>query len=179
MDTYISLLFVPVTVGMEVNMINIITGSVNSGKTKKLIDIFNTLEKGDGFFNRKIYIDDHYIGQRIIRISSRESRVWSNRGIPIEKWQQAFYYETYSFSKEGLEFAENIITSLLSSDIEPIYIDEIGPLELQKKGFHELFKSCLSSRKEIYVVIRESCVKDVIEKYNIQNYKIIHLNSKR
>lgn len=138
-----------------------------------------TVEKGDGFFNRNIYIDDHYIGQRIVKISSGESRVWSNRGIPTEKWQQAFYYETYSFSQEGLEFAENIITFLLSSGVEPIYIDEIGPLELQEKGFHELFKSCLKSKKELYVVIRESCTKAVIEKYNIENYKIIYSNSKK
>jgi len=95
------------------------------------------------------------------------------------KMETAFYYETYSFSKEGLEFAENIINSLLSSGIEPIYIDEIGPLELHEKGFHELFKSCLSSRKELYVVIRKSCIKDVIEKYNIESYKIIYSSFKK
>jgi nucleoside-triphosphatase THEP1 len=159
-------------------MINIITGKVNSGKTSKLIDIFNMLGEGDGFSNRKIYVDDCYIGQEIVVMSSGESRVWSYRGIPPEKWQQAFCYEKYSFSKDGLEFAENIITNLLSSAIEPIYIDEIGPLELQEKGFHKLFKRCVLSRKEIYVVIRESCIKAVIEKYNIEGYKIIHSNFK-
>ncbi|WP_315117402.1 nucleoside-triphosphatase [uncultured Clostridium sp.] len=160
-------------------MINIVTGKVNSGKTSKLIDIFNTLGKGDGFFNRKIYIDGCYIGQEIVVMSTGESRAWSHRVIPPGKWQQDFCYETYSFSKDGLEFAENIITPLLSSAIEPIYIDEIGPLELQEKGFHKLFMSSVVSKKELYVVIRESCIKDVIEKYNIENYKMIYSNSEK
>ena len=100
--TYLSLLFVPVIAEMEVVMINIITGSVNSGKTRKLIDIFNTLKKGDGFFNRKIYIDDHYIGQSIVRILSGESRLWSNRGIPTEKWKLLFIMKHIVFLRRDL-----------------------------------------------------------------------------
>lgn len=160
-------------------MINIITGSINSGKTSKLIDIFHSLRKGDGFYNRKVYIDDYYIGQEIVLISNGESSRWSTRGIKPQKWQEAFSYETYSFSREGLEFAENIIASIINLDIEPIYIDEIGPLELQEKGFHKLFKSCLEAKKEVYVVIRESCVEAVIKKYNIENYRIIYSSFKK
>lgn len=155
-------------------MINIVTGRVNSGKTTKLINIFDTLKNGDGFCNRKIYVDGCYMGQEIVRISNGESRLWSIKGIKPDKWNQAFCYESYSFSKEGLEFAENIIGSILNLDIEPIYIDEIGPLELQGKGFCKLFKRCLASNKEIYVVIRESCVEAVIDKYDIDNYKIVN-----
>lgn len=155
-------------------MINIITGAVNSGKTTKLIDIFNNIGRGDGFFNRKIYIDNHYIGQEIVGMQSGIKRLWSNRELQIGESQQVFSYKKYNFYKEGLEFAENIITIILESGIEPIYIDEIGPLELQEKGFHKLFKECLESGKELYVVVRESCVKDVIKKYGIQKYQIIY-----
>lgn len=155
-------------------MINIITGAVNSGKTTKLIDIFNNIERGDGFFNRKIYIDNHYIGQELVGMQSGIKRLWSKRKMQIGEDLQVFCYKKYSFYKEGLEFAENIITSILKSGIEPIFIDEIGPLELQEKGFHKLFKACLESGKELYVVVRENCVKDVIEKYAIERYLIIY-----
>lgn len=154
-------------------MINIITGRVNSGKTTELIKIFNRLGKGDGFYNRKLYSDGHYVGQEIVIFSNRKSKLWAYRGPKPENCQQDFCYGEYSFSKEGLEYAENMINSILKSGIDPIYIDEIGPLELQEKGFHNLFKCCLEANKEIYVVIRKSCVEAVIKKYNITNYNII------
>lgn len=153
-------------------MINIITGSVNSGKSTKLVNIYKSLGKGDGFFNKKIYDGNFYIGQKIVRLSSGESAIWSLKGKLPNCWQEECGYETYSFSREALEFAEQIINSLLASE-EPIFIDEIGPLELQNKGFHKLFQCCLILNKELYVVIRKSCVKKIICKYNIENYNII------
>ena len=158
-------------------MINIITGRVNSGKTTELIKIYNRLGMGDGFYNRKLYSHGHYTGQEIVILSSGKSKLWSCRGAKLQNFKQCFCYGTYSFSKEGAEYAENTINSILKSGIEPIYIDEIGPLELQGKGFHKLFKCCLEANREIYVVIRESCVEAVIKKYNITNYKIINVNN--
>lgn len=157
-------------------MINIITGGINSGKTTELIKIFNRLGKGDGFYNRKLYFNGHYAGQEIVVLSSGKSKLWACREPKLQNFQQSFCYGAYSFSKEGAEYAENTINSILKSGIEPIYIDEIGPLELQEKGFHKLFKCCLETNKEIYVVIRESCVESVIKKYNITNYKIINVH---
>ncbi|KOF57561.1 hypothetical protein AGR56_14535 [Clostridium sp. DMHC 10] len=153
-------------------MINIITGSVNSGKSTKLVNIYKNLGKGDGFFNKKIYNENFYIGQKIVRLSSGESVIWSLKGKLPNCWQEEYSYETYSFSRAALKFAEQIINSLLASE-EPIFIDGIGPLELQNKGFHKLFQRCLTLNKELYVVIRKSCVKMIICKYNIKDYKII------
>ncbi|QAT40644.1 nucleoside-triphosphatase [Clostridium sp. JN-9] len=158
-------------------MINIITGRVNSGKTTELIKIYNRLGKGDGFYNRKLYSHGHYAGQEIVILSSRKSKLWACHGTRPQNFQQCLCYGTYCFSKGGAEYAENTINSILKSGIEPVYIDEIGPLELQEKGFHRLFKCCLEANKEIYVVIRESCVEAVIKKYNITNYKIINVNN--
>lgn len=158
-------------------MINIITGDINSGKTSKLIDIFHALGNGDGFYNRKVYSSGHFIGQEIVRLSSGERKLWSCRKYTAENWQEVYCYDVYSFSKEGLNFAEDIIASILRSGTEPIFIDEIGPLELQEKGFHNLFNTCLECGRELYIVIRESCVEAVVNKYNIQDYKIIYTNT--
>lgn len=133
-------------------MINIITGAVNSRKTTKLIHIFNIIGIGDGFFNRKIYINNHYVGQELVGMQSGIKRLWSNREMQSGEGHEIFCYKKYSFYKEGLEFAENIITSILESGIEPIFIDEIGPLELQEKGFHKLFytwRLCFDKRRYI------------------------------
>ena len=155
-------------------MINIITGKVNSGKSSKLIEIYKTLGKGDGFFNRKIFRNGCCIGQEIVQISSSESRTWSLKDTVQDYLNQDCSNETYSFSEEGLKFAEKITNLLLMSETDIIYIDEIGPLELQEKGFHNLFRRCIESKKELYVVIREECLKAVLGKYNITDYKIIY-----
>lgn len=73
-------------------MINIITGSVNSEKSTKIVNIYKSLCKGDGFFNKKIYNGN---------------------------------------------------------------------------------QRCFTFNKELYVVIRKSCLKKIISKYNIKDYRII------
>lgn len=153
-------------------MINIITGSVNSGKSTKLVHIYKSLGKGDGFFNKKIYNENSYIGQKIVRLSTDESIIWSLKGQLPNCWQEECNYKTYSFSKSALKFAEQIINPLLESE-EPIFIDEIGPLELENKGFHKLFQRCVILNNELYVVIRKSCLKLILDKYDIKSYKII------
>ncbi|MDP4145423.1 MAG: hypothetical protein Q8936_13220 [Bacillota bacterium] len=57
-------------------MLYIITGDINSGKTTKLLDIYNRLKRGDGFFNRKKYIDGHYMEQGFIIYLNA---VWNQR----------------------------------------------------------------------------------------------------
>lgn len=158
-------------------MINIITGRVNSGKTTRLIEVYNSTGNGDGFFNRKLYEDGKYIGQEIVRLSDGESRVWSLKGRTPDDWLPEFTYGDYSFSGEGLQFAHMIIDSINKFSLEPVFIDEIGPLELQNKGFHDLFNLCLQSGREVYAVVRESCLKAVLEKYEIQDCKILYPNN--
>lgn len=154
-------------------MISIITGSVNSGKSTKLVSIYKSLGKGDGFFNRKIYSENLYIGQEIIRMSNGESMIWSLRGEVPACWQEQYCYADFSFSKAALKFAEEIVNSAIKSN-EIVFIDEIGPLELQNKGFHNLFKCCLIWNKQLYVVVRENCLGAVLRKYKIKNYEIIN-----
>lgn len=136
-------------------MINIITGGVNTGKSTRLVESYKKLGHGDGFFNRKIYNKNLYIGQEIVRLSTFQTMIWS---IKIEG--------KYSFSSTALKFAEEIVNSVLVSK-EPIFIDEIGPLELNENGLDNLFKRCLLSKNEIYVVIRQECVEAVLDKYRI------------
>lgn len=153
-------------------MINIITGSVNSGKSTKLVDIYKNLGKGDGFFNRKIYSGNLYVGQEIVRMSNGESMIWSLREEVLDYWEEQYCYADFSFSKDALKFAEEIVNSSIKSN-DIIFVDEIGPLELQNKGFHNLFKCCLNSNKELYVVVREGCLEAVLRKYKIEDYEIV------
>ncbi|MFA7396757.1 MAG: nucleoside-triphosphatase, partial [Sphaerochaetaceae bacterium] len=59
-----------------------------------------------------------------------------------------------------------------------IVIDEIGPLELQQKGFHLLLEKLLSSfEKHLIVVTSNEHVDDIIKKYQLSTYNMIILES--
>lgn len=159
-------------------MVYIITGNFNQGKTTKLLSLFNEEKRGDGFYNRKVFKDDIYIGQEIVSFSTGESEALClKEWVLPENWDEDCRYDVYSFSKKGLKLAEEIAQRILKNGVKPIYIDEIGPLELQGKGFCHIFKTLLKTKKEMFVVVRESCLESVINEFNIEAYKIIKVQS--
>lgn len=157
-------------------MMYIITGEIDCGKTTKLQLLYNDIGRGDGFILKKIYVDGINIGQKILQLSTGESRTFSIRdGAYDEGWDEIYRYGPYSFSKTGFLFAQAIAQNILDNGIEPIFMDEIGPLELQKKGFYNIFNNFLATGLDIYVVVRFSCVKDVIKLFNITKYRTINV----
>lgn len=156
--------------------IYIVTGKINAGKTTKLSAIYDAIGVGDGFILPKIFEENQYIGQRILRLSTRESEYFSFKKefLPI-LWDEEYSYGVYSFSRQGLLFASKITLDIITKKIEPIFIDEIGPLELQGKGFANILKQVLPLKKEIYITARNSCIKKIIKEFNIKEYTIINV----
>jgi nucleoside-triphosphatase THEP1 len=154
-------------------MIYIITGEINSGKSSYLRYLFHQNRTGDGFYNRKIFLDSTYIGQEMVHLSTGAICPFSYRleHVPVP-WDELFTYQDYSFSHNGFLFCRDIINHAVYN-LEPFYIDEIGPLELQEKGLFLDFKELLQTKKDIYVVIRDRCLSDVLEKFKIDHYTIL------
>ncbi|HEX2946281.1 MAG TPA: nucleoside-triphosphatase [Clostridia bacterium] len=158
--------------------VHILTGGVDSGKTTRLLSIYREMDSGDGFINVKIYREGTIAGQRIIRLSSGESEPFSYiRGFTPDGWDEKYTYGNYSFSEKGLAFARNIVSDIVSRRISPVFIDEIGPLELGKKGFYDIFRILLHTNNEIYTAVRESCIESVIREFGISAYEIINPDS--
>ncbi len=155
-------------------MVYIVTGSINSGKTTKLLSLYQEIKTGDGFILPKTYMGRNYSGQQIVRLSTGEGRSFSCKDgyIPIN-WNEKYRYDVYSYSQEGLDFAFQITHDILSNNISPVFIDEIGPLELQEKGFHKICSKLLLENRTIYISVRQTHLKDVIDKYKIINFDLI------
>ena len=151
-------------------MVYFITGGVRSGKSRRLLALYEKNGAGDGFRNLKVYKDNEYIGQDIVRLSTGESAPFSRRkGHFPEGWDGIYGFGEYSFSRSGLIFAEGIIDSILN-DPAPAYIDELGPLELSGRGLCDGFTRLLGTGKDIYAVVRSRCLEDVISKFCITGY---------
>lgn len=154
-------------------MVYFITGPVNSGKSNLLLSLYNKQKSGDGFYNRKVISKTGYTGQDIVWLSTGVSMPFSVLQEHIPKdWDETYSYKDYSFSRSGLCFTEIIIDKILNNR-EKAFIDEIGPLELNGKGIYKGFCRLLQSEKDIYAVVRDKCLPDIINKFNIEKYHVI------
>ena len=157
-------------------MIHIITGSINSGKTTKLLSLYKELKTGDGFVLPKVFIDGNYAGQHIVRLSTgvRIPFSFKREYIPTS-WDEEYCFDVYSFSHKGFEFASETVNDIVSNNISPIFIDETGPLELEEKGFFKLLSQLLSRDYTMYISVREFLLESVVSKFKIKQYEIIRV----
>ncbi|MCK4766711.1 MAG: hypothetical protein KAW12_31250 [Candidatus Aminicenantes bacterium] len=157
-------------------MIYIISGVVNEGKTGRMVSIYNRLGQGDGFVSTKIFANrgqEEFCGYEIRRLNTGEKKVLAFKAAYVPgKWDEACCFGPFCFSRAAFEFAESIIVDILQRGVEPIFIDEIGPLELSGGGFSTILQDVLKTGQDVYISVRNHCVQDVLEKFNIREYRI-------
>lgn len=157
-------------------MVHFITGEVNSGKTTRLVSLYQAGGCGDGFFCGKIMVQGMYAGQRIIRLSTGESRLFSLREAFLPpKWSEECAFGGYSFSADGLSFARCILEDVRSRKVTPVFVDEVGPLELAGQGLHAAFAAILAAGAEVYVVVRKRMLEDVRAAYHLDAADVIEV----
>ena len=165
-------------------MIWLISGEINSGKTSRILNIYQQKEAGTagGFISRKLYKDNTICGYEIVRLPDGPSQTLAWLGNKVNRnnkldWDNAvneFPFGQFVFSQSGFLWGELIIDQLLADDdISDIFIDEIGPLELQGRGFYSILLKALQSDKNLYITVRTKCLESFLEKYNIQEYTLL------
>lgn len=157
-------------------MVWIISGRTNSGKTEKIESIFNE-KGGDGIVSKKIFKNTTFIGYEIQRLSTKKRLplAWI-KGYETLQCDEIFTFRRFSFSSKAFLFAQDVCDDILKKDISPIYIDEIGPIELNNRGFAPFLKKALESKRELYITVRKWLVSEIIEIFAIQDYQIIDLS---
>ncbi len=89
----------------------------------------------------------------------------------------------YVFYKKAFNMAVDEIEEGIKLNSDYIIIDEIGPLELQKKGFYNITKKCINisrsdDRFHFIFVIRGFLLDEILEFFNINKgeFEIINVN---
>ena len=155
-------------------MIHIICGENNQGKTKKIKSIYNNKKEGDGFIAQKIFKDSIFCGYELIRLSTEESVTQAMvENLFPEKETPVYKQGNFLFFKESFVFADSIIEEIISNKTNPVFIDEIGPLELRKEGYHKSLKKIFKEDRTIYITARNSLIFDIIDFYSIKDYSLI------
>ncbi|MDZ7796895.1 MAG: nucleoside-triphosphatase [Candidatus Marinimicrobia bacterium] len=148
-------------------VLNIITGKINSGKTAYMRSLYEKSPYGDGVLSVKHYNAESFCGYDLHHLKSGKEMAFIRL---IEKlpagWDSCAGMEKFSFSGQGLQFAERIFRSINEG---PVYIDEIGPLEIiKKKGFYPILQELLKSKKNIYLTVREEMINNFISAFSIR-----------
>ncbi|MGM0601360.1 MAG: nucleoside-triphosphatase [Candidatus Rifleibacteriota bacterium] len=158
-------------------MITFVTAEVNSGKTTWMRQDFETQTNADGFLSVKTFKNGFHCGYNLLHLGSGEMRSFIRKPGYLEKnWDEVFRIrDVYSFNRTGFDFAKHIAQRALDNKIELFYFDEVGPLELQGKGFNPLFKTMLGSGINMKVVVRKTLLEKVCESFKIKDFKIIEL----
>jgi nucleoside-triphosphatase THEP1 len=149
--------------------ISIITGEINSGKTSFLEkQVFNRKDVG-GILTPKIN------GKRFFKIIATQE-IFEMETIALDS--QCLQIGNYFFSKDGFEKANKILID--SVHYLNLVIDEIGPLEINEKGFYNTLLFLLQSnfKHHLILVVRKKLIDTVLQKFSIADlsFEITDIN---
>jgi nucleoside-triphosphatase THEP1 len=158
-------------------MIYIVSAGIDEGKTRKMEALYRQLKQGDGWISRKILSGKEVAGYELERLSTAEKipLTYKRPYVPAS-WQEVEEYGPFVFSTPAFVFADLVIDELIEKKIQPVFIDEIGPLELRGKGFYLHLQKVLKAGPDLYIAVRSHCVHEVVEKFTIKKYRIISLS---
>jgi nucleoside-triphosphatase len=92
---------------------------------------------------------------------------------PVEGWEK---FRRFYFNPKGFAFGKGILSPDNLQNTEIIVIDEIGPFELQGKGWRKAIdKLLVETNKPMIWVCRESILKEIVEGFNLQSYQVIDI----
>lgn len=159
-------------------MITIITGSVNSGKTSWLLTDAAKFNNAEGFICVKIFENEVHIGYDLVSPAQTESVAFIRRTdfLPAIWNEVENIANTYSFSREGFEFAESAVCRAVAPGNQArFYLDEAGHLEISGRGFAPMLKRLLCAKVDLVVVVRESLLAKFLEAYSVTDYELIRI----
>ncbi|MFP4077717.1 MAG: nucleoside-triphosphatase [Candidatus Izemoplasmataceae bacterium] len=146
-------------------MVVIVTGTINSGKTTRMKALHEE-HGGDGFVMEKTMDKDTVKSYHALRLSTGEKRLLVLReGYQAEGFKEAVRIGPYRFSAEALKWVETTLKTLMKRRIEPLFLDEVGGLELRGEGFDSILKVMATYPGTIYLCVRENHIKGIVRRY--------------
>lgn len=158
-------------------MVTIITGEKNTGKTRFLEHWYDLDSKGTGFCSCKVLSGSGELcGYDLLFLPGKKRFPFIRLAVPADCHDpEKIVKGRFAFSLPAIEAARHHIETACPSASAPIWIDEIGALELSGDGFDTLFRHILRHYKDIRVIFRKNIVNELIERYSLECYRIISL----
>lgn len=158
-------------------MVTIITGDKNVGKTTFLLHWQAIEGRGTGFCSRKTWGDGVFTGYELLFLPDRSPLPFirpvggGEADDPAQIIRNRFSFTRSVFS----EAFQRIEAASVADNSQPVWIDEMGGLELSGEGFDSLFRFALTHFTDIRVVFRKRCLNELIAHYELNDYRVIDL----
>jgi nucleoside-triphosphatase THEP1 len=146
----------------------IVTGEKEEGKTSALVEVIDKLKGAGvsvgGFISPRIIVDGKTIGYYL------EGVLDGRRQILMTETEQN------GFQKIGRFWLDPNVIKRVTSTIEEqalspsvIFIDEVGRLELEGRGWDEVLRSLLLTNVVVVIAVRKAFVDEILKYYSIIN----------
>lgn len=79
----------------------------------------------------------------------------------------------YHLSAPAMQWVEETFEALLEKDVEPLYFDEVGLLEVNRKGFYPLIRRAIESNRDLVLVVREDLLDAFEVTFGVRTYTLL------
>ncbi|MCF8337419.1 MAG: DUF2478 domain-containing protein [Bacteroidales bacterium] len=154
----------------------ILTGDVDEGKTATARRIVNRLKNIGmnirGLLSTKNMDNPKKHGYFIKDITSGKKALLCSQNPSQGSIKTGRFY----FSEEGLTFGRKILMQSLENPTDLVVIDELGPLELNDKGWTPAIEQLLTQSKAPHLwIVREKLVNIIMRKWHIGDVTVFNI----
>lgn len=160
-------------------MVTFVVGSINSGKTTFMKDIYEKTKTGDGFISVKIMSGNKVAGFDVLHLSTGEKQPFIRLiGSEPSGWVENCRIGQYTVSEKAVNWVAGNIEELIRNNISPIFLDEIGDLEIDGKCFFRSLNRMLESRLDLYLSARDKNLVGIKNSFGINDLKTIKMGER-
>jgi len=149
-------------------MIYIFTGDIRTGKTQTILALCNGRKDVGGFLSPDEDGKRVILGLNNRKIIPFEIEDDTQEVISVGRFHflKAAFAESSSWALEDAE----------SNDLQFVVVDEIGKLELQKRGYHDLILELVKKdwqNKDLVIVIRDFLLDELVDQYGLEKAIVV------
>jgi nucleoside-triphosphatase THEP1 len=163
---------------MRINsQVFIIAGDPQQGKTGFVIKLIERLKKS-GFMMGGFVAPGEFRNHRRHSFKLTDLKTGRSKPLCVRTPVEGSHGVPFTFYPDGQQFGEQLLDPENLKDCDAVVIDEIGPLELQGKGWAGSVSILLEKAdlKQIWVV-RRSAVQQVIKKFGVNRAVVLDIES--
>lgn len=153
-------------------MVHLITGERNSGKTTRLLNIYKE-KKGGGIASIKGNKNGYDFYNLVFLGSGQPPILLATENPEFASKKDFFKFKRFYFNDNAFKKAQIYITELLALSISPIFLDEVGELELKGMGFHDICLKLINLQKVVYITVRDAYVSEFLKVFRPKEFKIL------
>jgi len=158
-------------------MVHLITGPIDSGKTTMAMTLFRK-HGGGGVCCPKVFQHRVTIGYDLLDLAGEQAVPFIRKaGFETGNWETADHIGPWRFNRAGFQKAGEVIQTLITARNGPVFLDEIGPLELSGRGFAPILDTMLASGLDCWLVVRSELLHDVMNRFQLEPYEILEVEA--